>query len=200
MELSNAITLKKNPPSINAITILIIQRLLKQIPQFTPLSLQLLTQIRREHKHPLLRNSPLNQPLQIRSLESKVLQPTRLITKRKKELCNRIPKHLTRTLPLNIRDIHTKRLSGSKMAIRVGRGGKAENSRRGDSHGNTVRDNGVIDLIARMLITWVLTGDGVTHTVAEVNTSISEADAGKRSSEQHLRLCFVVVWIADCAR
>ena len=72
------------------------------------------------------------------------------------------------------------------MAIRIRRSGKAEDSRRGNSHRNTVRDNRVIDLIARVFITRVLTGDGVTHTVAEMNTCVSEADAGKRGSEQHL--------------
>jgi hypothetical protein len=36
--------------------------------------------------------------------------------------------------------------------------------------------------------------------MAEMNACISEPDTGECSCEQHLRLCLVVFWIADCAR
>lgn len=102
------------------------------------------------------------------------------------------------------------------MALGVRGGGEAEDGWGGDGHGDTVGDDGVIDIVAAVLVLTVLAGDGVghacvmlvgemcegkgrQHTVAKMHASVAETDTGKRGGEEHLTLCLMVIWVPDRA-
>lgn len=85
------------------------------------------------------------------------------------------------------------------MALRVGRAREAEDGGRGDGDADAVRDERLRGGVARVSVAFVLPADGVAHPVAEVDAGVAEADAGEGGGEQHLRLGFGVVRVADGA-
>ncbi len=85
------------------------------------------------------------------------------------------------------------------MSLRVGRAREAEDGRCGDGDADAVRDDGLRCDVARMPVAFILAADGVAHAVAQVHSGIAKADAGQGGGEQHLRLGFGVVGIANGA-
>lgn len=102
------------------------------------------------------------------------------------------------------------------MALGVRGASEAEDGGGGDGDGDAVGDDGVGDVVAGVFVGAVLAGDGVGHafvelvgtlgeregggdTVAEMNTSVTETDAGKCGGEEHLALRLVVIWVPDRA-
>lgn len=63
-----------------------------------------------------------------------------------------------------------------------------------------MRDDGALDVVARVPVARVLPADGVAHAVAEMDAGVAETDAGEGGGQQHLRLGFVVVWVLGRAR
>lgn len=79
------------------------------------------------------------------------------------------------------------------MSFGVTRAREPEHAGGGDGDGDAVRDDGPIDVIARMPVTGVLPADGVAHAVTEMHARVAEADTGEGGGEQHFGLGFVVV-------
>ena len=60
-----------------------------------------------------------------------------------------------------------------------------------------MRDDRFVGDVSGVFVARVLPTDGVTHTVAQVNACVSEADARESSCQEHLALGFEVVWVLD---
>lgn len=86
------------------------------------------------------------------------------------------------------------------MALRVGCAREPEDRGRGDGYADAVRDERLRGRVARVLVAFILAADGIAHAVAEMDPCVPEADTGKGSGEQHLRLGLGVVWISHSTR
>ena len=169
-------------------------RIFKQLPQLPLLLLNLHTQARRQHQHPLLRDRPLHQPLHIRALEPQPLQPPRLISHIDQELRQRLREHLPRTLPLHTARVHPERLGSDKVPVRIAGSREPEHRRGGDGDTDAVRDERRIGHVAPMAVLGrVLRGDRVAHPVAEVDACVAETDPGQRGGEEHLALGLEII-------
>lgn len=62
------------------------------------------------------------------------------------------------------------------MSVRASRGCETEDGRSCQSDRDTVRYDGVIDVVSGMLVILVQAADGITQTVAQVDTSVAETD------------------------
>lgn len=102
------------------------------------------------------------------------------------------------------------------MTLRVRSSCEAEDGWGGDGDGDAMGDDGVRDVVARVLVLTVLARDGVGHacvvlaedlcekgasghTVAEMHASVAETNTGKCGGEEHLALRLVIIWVPDRA-
>lgn len=90
----------------------VLHRLLKQPPQLLTLLPHLLTQRRRQHQHPSLRQRPLHQPIHMLRPKAQRPQPPRLIPQSHQELRQGLTEHLPGALPLHVTDIRAEYLRG----------------------------------------------------------------------------------------